>query len=100
MIVAALDKAGGVVVITADHGNADEMISANPGTGLREPNTRHSINPVPLLLYDSRGNGQAPYRLRKCSNEHPNTLSMLAATNFILLGRMPPEDLDPSLFQL
>ncbi len=98
LIVEALRKAGGLAVITADHGNAEEMISLNPKTGVREPNTRHSINPVPLLLYDCRYTGAKEYTLRPCSAERPNRLSNLAATNFILLGMEPPGDIDPPLF--
>ena len=100
MIVGTIERAGGLLVITADHGNAEEMISLNPKTGKREPNTRHSTNPVPLILFDPRYAGPTAYSLRPNSPAQPNRLSMLAATNFILLGRQPPEDLDPPLFQL
>ncbi|MBI3992986.1 MAG: phosphoglycerate mutase (2,3-diphosphoglycerate-independent), partial [Candidatus Lambdaproteobacteria bacterium] len=99
MIVGAIERADGLLIVTADHGNAEEMISLNPKTGKREPNTRHSINPVPLILFDPRYAGAADYVLRPNTAAQPNRLSMLAATNFILLGRLPPEDLDPSLFQ-
>jgi 2,3-bisphosphoglycerate-independent phosphoglycerate mutase len=37
---------GGAIIVTADHGNAEEMI--NPTTG--EPQTAHSTNPVPFIL--------------------------------------------------
>jgi 2,3-bisphosphoglycerate-independent phosphoglycerate mutase len=45
-LVLLFTNLGGVVIITADHGNAEEMI--NPETG--EINTEHSINPVPFIL--------------------------------------------------
>ncbi len=98
VIFAALAEAGGVAIVTADHGNADEMISLNPHTGKREINTRHSLNPVPLYLFDPNFQGQ--YRLRPCSEERPLTLANLAATAYVLLGRTPPDDLAPPLFEL
>jgi 2,3-bisphosphoglycerate-independent phosphoglycerate mutase len=96
-IVAALAQAGGTCLITADHGNADEMISLNPKTGRREPNTRHSLNPVPVVLVDPLFK-PGDYALKPALADKPNTLSMVAATNSILLGHLPDSDLDDSLF--
>lgn len=45
-VVAALEKAGGAMIVTADHGNCDVMI--DPHTG--EPHTAHTLNPVPVIL--------------------------------------------------
>ena len=45
-IEAALKRAGGAMVVTADHGNAEQMI--DPATG--GPHTAHTTNPVPLIL--------------------------------------------------
>lgn len=42
----AVRAAGGVLLVTADHGNADEMI--DPSTG--GPSTAHSLNPVPFIV--------------------------------------------------
>jgi 2,3-bisphosphoglycerate-independent phosphoglycerate mutase len=44
-IVQEVDRQGGVCVITADHGNAEDMLASSGG-----PNTAHSLNPVPLIL--------------------------------------------------
>jgi 2,3-bisphosphoglycerate-independent phosphoglycerate mutase len=44
-VVEAVQASGGVLVITADHGNADEMLTA-----AGEPQTAHSLNPVPLIV--------------------------------------------------
>ena len=44
-IVQEVQRQGGVCVITADHGNAEDMLAANGS-----PNTAHSLNPVPLIL--------------------------------------------------
>ncbi|MCG8336671.1 MAG: 2,3-bisphosphoglycerate-independent phosphoglycerate mutase [Proteobacteria bacterium] len=97
-ICKALTKAGGIALITADHGNADEMIIINKKTGKEEISTKHSINPVPLVIFDSRYSGE--YSLKPNSEQEPLTLSMIAATNFILMGQNPPNDLDPFLFAL
>lgn len=45
-VVAAARAAGGLVAITADHGNAEEMIDLETG----KPKTAHTANPVPLML--------------------------------------------------
>jgi 2,3-bisphosphoglycerate-independent phosphoglycerate mutase len=44
-IVEEVNRQGGMCVITADHGNAEDMLAASGG-----PNTAHSLNPVPLIL--------------------------------------------------
>ena len=49
-IVEAADKYGYTVLITADHGNADQMTETKKGkTSVR---TAHSLNPVPFIIYD------------------------------------------------
>ena len=45
-VVEAVERAGGVSLITADHGNAEQMLEAD-GTS---PHTAHTTNPVPLVL--------------------------------------------------
>jgi 2,3-bisphosphoglycerate-independent phosphoglycerate mutase len=47
-IVAAVQERGGVALITADHGNAEQMLEAD-GTS---PHTAHTTNPVPLIVTD------------------------------------------------
>jgi len=46
-VVEAVQATGGVLVITADHGNADEMLEDDGS-----PDTAHSLNPVPLIVTD------------------------------------------------
>jgi 2,3-bisphosphoglycerate-independent phosphoglycerate mutase len=48
-LAAAVEAAGGALVITADHGNAEMM--RDPETG--EPHTAHTLNPVPLLVVNA-----------------------------------------------
>ncbi len=45
-LASAVEQAGGTLVVTADHGNAEMM--RDPQTG--EPHTAHTLNPVPLVL--------------------------------------------------
>lgn len=47
-VAAALAKVGGVMIVTADHGNAEMM--NDPATG--QPHTAHTTNRVPILLVD------------------------------------------------
>ena len=47
-VVAATPAAGGVCLVTADHGNAEQMLESN---GV-DPFTAHTTNPVPLVLTD------------------------------------------------
>ena len=50
-IIEAADKYGYMVLITADHGNADQMTETKKGkTSVR---TAHSLNPVPFIIYDN-----------------------------------------------
>jgi 2,3-bisphosphoglycerate-independent phosphoglycerate mutase len=44
-VVEVVQATGGVLVITADHGNADEMLEDDGS-----PDTAHSLNPVPLIV--------------------------------------------------
>ena len=41
----AVQEAGGAAIVTADHGNADNMLEPDGS-----PNTAHSLNPVPLVV--------------------------------------------------
>ena len=41
----AVHESGGVLLITADHGNADHMLEPDGS-----PNTAHSLNPVPVIV--------------------------------------------------
>jgi 2,3-bisphosphoglycerate-independent phosphoglycerate mutase len=46
IVVDTVERVGGVSLITADHGNAEQMLEAD-GTS---PHTAHTTNPVPLIL--------------------------------------------------
>lgn len=94
----AVDKAGGVLVITADHGNADDMFehkkdgSVLMENGITKVKTAHSLNPVPCIVYDPAGQGEYKAELREGLG-----ISSIAATCINLLGYEAPADYDPSV---
>jgi 2,3-bisphosphoglycerate-independent phosphoglycerate mutase len=97
-VLAAVEAAGGAALIIADHGNADEMLILNK-RGAEEIATKHSINPVPCILFDPRGD--RPYTLRQQDGDHSPGhapgLSHIAATLFLMLGRPVPDGLNAPL---
>ncbi|MBV8217563.1 MAG: 2,3-bisphosphoglycerate-independent phosphoglycerate mutase [Solirubrobacterales bacterium] len=76
-VLEAVQKAGGVCVITADHGNAEHML--DPGD---RPNTAHSLNRVPLIV-------TAPWLRLKPTG----TLADVAPTVLGLLGIETPNEM-------
>ena len=88
-LLQAVDAAGGVALITADHGNADEMFEIDKKTkqpaqnkdGSFKAKTAHTLNPVPLILYDNVTGGKLGL-----SQTETAGLSNIAATVANLLG--------------
>ncbi len=97
-IIKAIDQVSGLLVITADHGNADQMRNFNKQKQEWEPDTKHSLNPVPFIIYDPLYKND--YQLKQSTETEKMNLSMIAATNMILLGRSIPSDINDSLFLL
>jgi 2,3-bisphosphoglycerate-independent phosphoglycerate mutase len=83
---------GGLAVVTADHGNADEMFTEKKGK--REVKTAHTLNPVPFVIFDPGYQGE--YRIAPV--ERPG-LANVAATVLNLLGYRAPDDYEPSLIE-
>jgi 2,3-bisphosphoglycerate-independent phosphoglycerate mutase len=75
-VLAAVERAGGVALVTADHGNAERMLE-DDGVS---PHTAHTTNPVPLVVT------AADVELREGGE-----LSDLAPTVLALLGLTQPE---------
>ena len=97
----ALDKVGGVAIITADHGNSDEMYELDKqGNIKRDKNgnpkakTSHTLNPVPMIIYDKY------YSDRYTVKDGKFGLSNVAATVINLLGYDKPEMWDESVIEL
>ncbi|WP_170588864.1 2,3-bisphosphoglycerate-independent phosphoglycerate mutase [Ruegeria arenilitoris] len=70
-VVAALEKAGGAMIVTADHGNCETMI--DPETG--GPHTAHTLNPVPVALVG--GPDGATLREGRLSDLAPTVLNLM-----------------------
>jgi len=101
-LVPVVLEAGGVVMITADHGNADEMFELDKkgnvkrdAAGRTKAKTSHTLNPVPFVLVSATAT--PGYRLR--TDLPAPGLSSLAATVLNLLGFEAPDDYDPSLIE-
>ena len=75
-IIEAADKYGYRVLITADHGNADQMTETKKGkTSVR---TAHSLNPVPFIICDKEWTVQeGEYGL---ANVAPTVVKMMGLT--------------------
>ena len=86
-VIAELD---GVLVYTADHGNADIMFTEQDG--VRSPKTSHTLSPVPFAIYDPDYDGE--YRM---ASGDARGLANVAATLLNLMGYVAPADYEPSL---
>ncbi|MBR5311913.1 MAG: 2,3-bisphosphoglycerate-independent phosphoglycerate mutase [Clostridia bacterium] len=103
-ILAAVDKAGAVALITADHGNADEMAELDKKTGGIKRNkdgsmkskTSHTLNPVPFIIYDNVA--KDAYTVKADNGQFG--LSNVAATVVNFLGFDAPEMWDESVIEL
>ena len=94
----------GVALVTADHGNADEMYQlAKDGSPLRDdhgnpvPKTSHSRNLVPLTVYDPSYRGEY---LLDVSADRQNTITQVAATALWLMGFEAPSHYDAALVRV
>ena len=98
----AIEKAGGVMVVTADHGNADDMYEHDKSGNIKtkadgEPKakTSHSLNPVPCIIYDPCYGGEYSKELNTGLG-----ISSIPATLMNLLGYDAPSDYDKSVINL
>ncbi|MBU4200622.1 MAG: 2,3-bisphosphoglycerate-independent phosphoglycerate mutase [Verrucomicrobia bacterium] len=103
-LMQAVEAAQGVLIVSADHGNADDMLEHDEKTGKVKVDkdsgklkvkTAHSLNPVPVFIYD-------PSKAMNLNLARRAGLgiSSLAATCLVLLGFVPPEDYDPSIVKI
>ena len=102
-ILEVVDSLGGVALITADHGNADEMCEVDKKTG--EPKldkdgnmkskTSHTLNPVPCIIYDNKFADNY-----KVIQKDTYGLSNIAATLVNLMGYEAPEIWDESMIEV
>ncbi|MCK5487389.1 MAG: 2,3-bisphosphoglycerate-independent phosphoglycerate mutase, partial [Desulfobacterales bacterium] len=103
-LVKAVKKANGILVVSADHGNSDDMYECNyktgeiiydEKTGEPKPRTAHSLNPVFAYVYEPTGSIKI-----KLSDHDDLGISSLAATCLTLLGFEPPQDYTPSIAEI
>ncbi len=102
-LLPVIDAMGGVALITADHGNADEMYELDKKTkqpaqnpdGSFKAKTAHTLNPVPLILYDNVTGGKLGLKQTEKAG-----LSNLAATTANLLGFEKHAKWDESLLEI
>jgi len=77
-IIEAADKYGYTVLITADHGNADQMTETKKGkTSVR---TAHSLNPVPFIIYDKDNTWTIRDGAYGLANVAPTVVKMMGLT--------------------
>ncbi len=102
-ILPVLDRLGGAAIITADHGNADEMYEIDKKSGAPKKSadgtfkakTSHTLNPVPCIIYDNFTAGE--YRVKTERSDFG--LSAVAATTVKLLGYEPPAMWDEAIIE-
>ena len=103
-LLETIKKANGILIVTADHGNSDDMFQRNKKsgeivfdeqTGNPAPKTAHSLNPVPIYIFDPTGTVKM-----KLSNHKDLGISSIAATCLKLLGFEPPKDFTPSIIEI
>ncbi len=102
-LLKVVDKLEGAALITADHGNADEMYEIDKKTGAPKAGkdgsfkakTSHTLNPVPFIIYDNFT--QDKYTVK--ADEGKFGLSNVAATTVNMLGFETPEIWDESMIE-
>ena len=102
-ILAVIDELHGAAIITADHGNADEMYEMDKKSGAPKQDksgnykakTSHTLNPVPCIIYDNFTSDK--YTVK---NGDGYGLSNVAATTVNLLGYKAPKMWDASVIEV
>ena len=103
-LLKVVDELEGAALITADHGNADEMYEIDKKTkapkagkdGSFKAKTSHTLNPVPFIIYDNFTSGEYSVKLGR----EDFGLSSVAATTVNMLGFEAPEIWDESMVEL
>ena len=103
-ILKLIDELHGAAIITADHGNADEMYETDKKTGMPKQNkdgsfrakTSHTLNPVPCIIYDNFSADKYTVKPQDASYG----LSNVAATTVNMLGYAAPDMWDTSLIEV
>lgn len=91
-LVEAIREQEGVLIFTADHGNADIMFTEQ--NGVRTAKTSHTLNPVPFAIFDPHAQGEYAIKTMQGAG-----LSNIAATTLNLMGYAAPSNYDASLIE-
>ncbi len=99
-----VEELQGILVVTADHGNAEEMMQRDKAgrvqrdkqTGQPVVKTSHSLNPVPFMIHDPARSDR--YEIDPARAPGAG-IANVTATCIELLGFVPPDDLEPSLLR-
>lgn len=93
-LLEVIKELDGVAVVTADHGNSDEMFTIDEN-GTKKALTAHTLNPVPFAVYDPGYKGEYEMAFPEKAG-----LSNVASTLLNLLGFEKVEDYAPSLIRM
>ncbi len=104
-ILKVVDELGGVALITADHGNADEMYEMDKKSGQPKADkngnfkakTSHTLNPVPCIIYDNT-DAKNSYSVKADNGSFG--LSNVAATMVNLMGYKAPDMWNESIIDV
>ena len=91
LVQVVVDELDGIVIFTADHGNADIMFTEKDG--VRSPKTSHTLSAVPFAVACAD-----PSQYSLVSHDNAG-LANVAASVITLLGFAPPADYHPSLIE-
>lgn len=100
-IMNVIEEFSGCLIVTADHGNAEDMVETENGAikvsqdGDPILKTSHSVNKVPFVIMDY---GRRPIAMKM--NIGSPGLANVASTIVELLGYVPPDDYEPSLIEI
>ena len=92
-LLKVIKELNGIAIVTADHGNADEMFTIVKGK--KEPKTSHTLNKVPFIIYAPNFNNE--FEMAEVENAG---LTNIAGTVLNLLGFENVEDYNKSLIKV
>lgn len=105
LLIRACRDTNTILIVTADHGNCEEMFDAKPQDYPHwyqdlchkqpPPKTSHTLSPVPCFIFDP----SASQNTWQLSDAYPRRLSSLANTILTLMGLPPRSIYDPSLIR-
>jgi 2,3-bisphosphoglycerate-independent phosphoglycerate mutase len=103
-LLESVKQANGILIVTADHGNSDDMyqrdkksgeVVLDEKTGKPKTKTAHSLNPVPVYIFEPTATVKM-----KLSSRSDLGISSIAATCLKLLGFEPPREYTPSVIEI